>query len=615
MRRSAAEIRFRLQQEFFNAWYLGGPPLFGGLLPQPARLPDAAAIAGRLRGSSYAAEIVCVAEKLLRHEFPLLGIEIHTGPEIRWRRDYVHGRESPPSYFRFIPYLDTRRVGDHKIIWELNRHQHLVLLAQAWRLTGRPAFLADLASQLDSWLEQNPFQRGINWTSALEVAFRALSWIWIDHLAGASLPVSLRSRFATALYQHGAHLERNLSVYFSPNTHLLGEAVALHALGAVYPAFPRSARWVQIGHSVVEAEIQHQVHDDGSHFEQSTYYHVYALDMFLFHAILAPVSAAYTGRLRAMAGYLDALLGPGRRLPFIGDDDGGRFFHPFGPRDRFGCATMATASILLNGSWECSTPDVEEQAVWWLGEPAFDTSPRSDASAVSSWFADARMAVLAAEEVRIYIDAGEFGPGSGGHSHSDALSLIVRNGDTELLIDPGTYTYVADPEWRNRFRGCGAHNTIRIDQKDQAIPLGPFAWADKPATEVIQRSYGTANDLLEARCRYRGLTHTRRVQFSKPDTIEIVDQLDGPAGQEHLIEQYWHPGGAVERLSNERFRIAGNAILQLDAAFNLSLQEQGEFGWRSPAFGLKVPAEVICGSCRATFPVRFRSVLTLRHQS
>jgi hypothetical protein len=37
-------------------------------------------------------------------------------------------------------------------------------------------------------LDANPFLRGINWASALEVAFRALSWAWIWTLAGPEMP-------------------------------------------------------------------------------------------------------------------------------------------------------------------------------------------------------------------------------------------------------------------------------------------------------------------------------------------------------------------------------------------------------------------------------------------
>ena len=60
------------------------------------------------------------------------------------------------------------------------------------------------------------------------------------------------------------------------------------------------------------------------------------------------------------------------------------------------------------------------------------------------------------------VDAGPFGRGSGGHSHSDTLSLVLRIGPEELLIDSGTYSYLGDPAARERFRSSAAHNTIRV---------------------------------------------------------------------------------------------------------------------------------------------------------
>ncbi len=286
------------------------PPSLPDTLP-PVRsplLPAADTVAAALRGTPYAAELTRIADQIVAHRFPLLGLTIDTGQAIDWRRDYLHGISTGTPYFRRSPYLDFSQVGDHKIVWELNRHQHLPLLAQAWLLTGNRSYLDEAFAQLTGWLDANPFLRGINWASALEVAFRALSWAWLWQMAGAEMPADLRARFLTELYRHARFLELNLSVYFSPNTHLLGEAVALHALGVLFPAFPHASRWAQTGVRIVEQEMLRQVREDGTHFEQSAYYHVYALDFFLLHSLLTQPSPPYQARLIRMAEYLDALL-------------------------------------------------------------------------------------------------------------------------------------------------------------------------------------------------------------------------------------------------------------------------------------------------------------------
>jgi hypothetical protein len=584
--RSTRETLFRLRQELKNVVLLLRPPSAHGEVGQaPSALENGAATAAALRNTDFAKEVCRIAGEIRSHRFPLLGLTLDAGPAIQWRRDYGSGKETGTDYFRRIPYLDASRAGDHKVIWELNRHQHLVLVAQAYLLSGDGANLTELFTQIESWTEANPYQRGINWASALEVAFRGLSWFWIYILVGDQMPEGLRGRFLDSLYQHARHIENNLSFYFSPNTHLLGEAVALHALGWLFPECR------DIGAQVVADQMDKQVRDDGSHFEQSTYYHLYALDMFLFHAVQADVSAAYRAKLERMAAYLHAILGPQRTLPFIGDDDGGRFFHPYGKRDRFGRATLATCSVFFHRpEWLGAREDLYEQAVWWLGPQvlAAETAPPSHASQL---FADARMAVMVAGDRHVLIDAGPFGPFGSGHSHAGTLGMVVRAGDRDILIDPGTYTYVGDEQLRSWFRGTGAHSTIRIDGQDQATSAGPFRWTDQPQARVNAWESTAVQDYLDAECTYRGFTHRRQVRFLKPGELHVIDEVSGPAG-EHHIEQFWHLGSP----DTER-------CLTLDG------EPERLEGWRSEAFGEKHPSTVLRILRRSSLPLRLETTI------
>jgi hypothetical protein len=610
--RRPREIAFRLRQEAANFWLLATKPAVSIVQKTPlVGLPDPGHIVPRLRGTPFVAELEQLAESILRRRFPLLGFVIDAGPEIAWRRDYIHHIESSPLYFRRIPYLDFASVGDHKLIWELNRHQHFVVLAQAFRYSGRQEYFEELVQQMKSWWATNPFEHGINWTSALEVAFRTLSWIWVYHLVGRWMEESFRQRFLTELYRHGRYLESNLSIYFSPNTHLLGEAVALHALGALFSTFPSAQRWRRKGARLVEWQMETQVCEDGSHFEQSTYYHVYALDFFLFHQVLAETPPTYRRKLALMAEYLAALLGPTRTLPFLGDDDGGRVFHPYGPSDRFARATLATCSVMLQRPAFCiHLDDLFPQALWWLGPKALDeVCPHSGPSVTSSRrFTDAGLAVMQTDSLHVLIDAGPFGSGSGGHSHADTLSIVVRCKEEHILIDPGAYTYVTDLHWRNWFRGAAAHNTIRIDRLDQATPVNCFRWTDKPTVELADWANEPAHDYLDAVCRYTGFSHRRRVLLLKPGLLFIVDEVDGPPG-EHLIEQFWHPGEPTVLLSPHCFRIGACATLHLACPQTPELSVAGEHGWRSPVFGSRIPSPVIRVSQSATLPVEIAALL------
>lgn len=551
--RSLKEIAFRLRQEASNLALLGRPPRLPGTFLAPD-LPPLPAISAPAKD-----EIAHLAETIRNRQIPLFDLKLGFGSPVPWRRDPLSGRETPPRYFRRIHYLNAEESGDHKIIWELNRHQHLVVLAQA----GDEASLQMLFSELASWMVQNPFQRGINWASALEVAFRALSWIQIYQNASRRMTPEFRRQFLQNLYRHGRHLEANLSIYFSPNTHLLGEAVALHALGALFPDFPGAARWAETGRRWVSREYVRQVRADGSHFEQSTYYHVYALDMFLFHACLAGASTEERAVLGRMADFLEALLGPNGELPFLGDDDGGRLLYPYGPRVLFARDTLRAVNTFLD---------------------------RAPGAARSRLFEDAGIAVMESGDRHILIDAGPFGPGSAGHSHSDTLSIVVRSGQEWLLIDPGTFTYVGDPAERAWFRGTSAHNTVRVAGRDQALAAGPFRWKDPPRVRVLEWSSSDACDILLAECAYGDFVHRRRVVFEKPGRLLVTDDIDGPPG-EHLVEQFWHAGSV-------------NALQHLLVEGGVQLE-----AWRSTGYCSKHLGPMVAVEKRTALPCHLTAAL------
>ncbi len=617
--RSAEEIRFRVRQEAANLWlFASTPSLPPDLLRHTGRtiLPSPDVIIKPLRGSNFSRDIEQLAESICEHRFPLLGYVVETGKEIRWRRDYVHGVESDLIFFRRIPYLNPALAGDHKIIWELNRHQHLVVLAQAWKLTARPEFLDEIVCQLESWWPQNTFARGINWTSALEVAYRTLSWVWILHLAGTGLPENFRDQLLNELYRHGVYLEYNLSVYFSPNTHLLGEAVVLHALGVLFPHWPRANQWKSAGGRIVADEMKNQVRADGSHFEQSSAYHVYSTDLFLFHALLEPAGADYMESLRRMADYLAALSSEDGTIPLLGDDDGGRLFYPYGDQRRFGAATLATCCVFFGADhWPCLPSDISEQAAWWLPEKAFLPRPERVPSSREQLFPDAKVAILSSFPAHVLIDARAFGHANAGHSHAHALAIVCRRAGRDILIDPGTYTYVGEPEWRARFRGTAFHNTVCIDGLDQATGTGSFRWTNKPSSEVVRWIQNQEWSLLDAVCRFHGFEHRRLVlwipRLELLAVVDLVDHVTGSSQREvHEIQQFWHCGETVAKGSTRNYRI-GEALLVLPSAGEVVVSVGGEYGWQSEVPGNKVPRPVIIVGQKSALPVVFGAILYL----
>ena len=72
------------------------------------------------------------AGRAIEGRFDLLGYrDLSFGPPLDWQLDPISGRRSPLVHWSRLPYLDHAAVGDHKVVWELNRHAHFGTLAHA----------------------------------------------------------------------------------------------------------------------------------------------------------------------------------------------------------------------------------------------------------------------------------------------------------------------------------------------------------------------------------------------------------------------------------------------------------------------------------------------------
>jgi hypothetical protein len=299
-----------------------------------------------------------------------------------------------------------------------------------------------------------------------------------------------------------------------------------------------------------------------------------------------------------MAEFLASIVSEVGNLAFLGDDDGGRFFSPYGPRQRFARATLATASLLLGKCYFAyDDRDLAEIATWWLGPERCATPPAIEHEQCSRLFENTSIVVMRHGPVLALFDFGPFGPGGAGHSHSDSLSFVVSVGDREVLIDSGTFSYM-HPEFRSHFRGSVAHNTIVVDGNDQGVAAGPFRWSEKPEVQLLE----SADTRATAICSYQGFSHARSVDFANGE-FTIKDEVAGPIG-EHDIEQFWHFAVEPRELSRGTWAVGDTAEFAAEDGVV-------EPAWRSRCFGSKEAAWVIVVRRRASLPLTLTARLRI----
>jgi hypothetical protein len=578
------------------------------------------------------------AEQICRGEFNLLGYRrVPYGPEINWQADQVHRKVSPLRPWYKIRYLDFEEVGDSKIVWELNRHQHFVTLAMAYRFCGEERFGHEIFKQWADWQGANPYPIGINWTSSLEVAFRSLSWIWMAQLLAGTrvVPANFRQDLSKALAIHGRHLETYLSTYFSPNTHLLGEAVALFVLGTLYPEIPAASRWQAQGWKIVCREARRQVRPDGVYFEQSTYYHVYALDFLLHARILAAknhvqIPEDFDQILQRMLGFLGNVSQAGI-VPRLGDDDGGRVFDPQRNLAAHLLDPFATGAVLFQRSdWARAIRNLCPETFWLLGSKAtadFEAFAPTESVARSVHFPDSGIYVLSeggvdGESQQLVVDGGPQGEGNSGHGHADALQVHLSIAGEEWLVDPGTFSYVTGEETRERLRSTAAHNTLQVDGFSQAVPRGPFSWTDLPDVQVDTWIIGPRCAFFQAHhLGYtrlaRSVIHRRSVCSVGAGLWFIRDVAEGDG--EHQLDLFWHlaPDAHLEKRTDHgfNFRKSNGQGLALLADCHGIWSSTVTLGAYSTAYGLQESAPVVRFSIRTELPSSVTTLIFRRDQA
>jgi hypothetical protein len=575
-------------------------------------------------------EIVVRAESICRHHFDLLGYEdLDYGAEIDWHLDAVHGRRAPLKPWFKVKYLDFDEVGDSKVIWELNRQQHLVTLAKAYRITGEEKFVREIFAQWASWHQSNPYPMGVNWASSLEVAFRTLSWIWTYFflLDSPLFTAELRRNWRDALSLNGRHLETYLSTYFSPNTHLLGEALALFFLGTLFPELQLAKRWQRRGWEILNREAARQVRADGFYFEQSTYYHVYALDMFLHARILAglnglSIAPEFDRTLERMLDVLLLLCRAGIPLS-IGDDDGGRLFDPRRNHAEHMLDPLGTGAVLYRrGDFKFLAGAPREETLWLLGLKGladFDSVPEAEPRPDSTALPDSGIYLMPESSgQQLQIDAGPLGAGSGGHGHADALSIgLVRQGQG-LLLDPGTFEYVGDSGERARLRGTRAHNSLEVDGLGQSHPAGPFSWSSFPQVKVEKWTVGREFDLFHGtQDSYSRLPspvlHHRWVFHSRDSFWLVRDEAQGSGS--HQLDIFWHMGPRLRPENSSPFVFSdGRSDLALLTPEGHTWSQSVGREYCSPAYGKRTGASVITFGAHAQLPADFVTLVLAGEQ-
>jgi len=590
------------------------------------------------------------ADRIVSGRLPVFDLEYVYQGVPQWNRDPKTGRVAPFAFGKTLDYRDETLVGDIKYLWEPNRHLHLVALAQAYRLSADDRYSLALHQWLGSWFRQCPYLRGPNWASSLELAIRLINWSIAWQLIGGSDSAlfaggegaRLRDRWLAVIYQHMHFIAGHYSRFSSANNHLIGEAAGLYLAAVTWPCWADTSPWRRQAKAVLVREALQQNAPDGVNREQAVSYQQFVLDFLLFAGLAGRKNRdefpdVYWQRLEQMLEFVAAIMDVRGHVPMIGDADDG-YVTALAPAHDF-CpyrSLLATGAALFGrADFKRKAGAFDDKSRWLLGVDGAATFERLPAPGSGigprTEFPDGGYYILGSdfdggEEIRIVADAGPLGyQAIAAHGHADALAFTLSVGGDEFLVDPGTFAYHTEREWRNYFRGTAAHNTVRIDAQDQSVSGGNFMWVQHACVQCrFWESAPERDRFVGWHDGYRRLPdpvgHERELVLDKRRKhLHITDVIECRAA--HRVERFWHfaedvavqvdeRGAICARKSGVTVRLVPHADTAVRARLHRG-QATPPRGWVSRRFGVKHPAGTVVWSSEVNGTTRLRALLEI----
>lgn len=474
--------------------------------------------------------IIACADQALCHEFDLLGSGVVRLDPIDWHIDFKSGPRWEKKYYNEIGFI---KGADIKVPWELSRCQHLLWLGEAYLLTGKAQYAQEIINEIRWWIEDNPLMYTVNWKCSMDVAFRAVNWIFALNMIKAyeGYDDSFAKTIERSLWQHGFFIKNNLekSVPYS-NNHYTSDLVGLLYIGQLFNDSRRGKGWKRKAKKELEKEILTQVLPSGVHYEKSVSYHRMMTEMlsypiYMLERMGESFPKEVKARIMAMYAYVSNYTKPNGLSPLIADNDDGRFL-PFVPRD-FGYHNY------LNNE-----QSLENKIISVDLKPKFCCKRQGN-----NLYKDANIAIIREKNNYLFINGGGYSRVTknkqqfiNSHTHNDALSFELVVEGQDVIVDSGTYLYTSDIKMRNAFRSTAKHNTVVVDGEEQNEFVDAFSLR---RNIIIGGLYEENNTLAGNYQTIQGnMTHRRSFGFTG-NGVELKDNIT-KEGHGHVAKFYFH---------------------------------------------------------------------------
>lgn len=449
------------------------------------------------------------------------------------------------SFGKYIDW-DLKDESYRLVCFKLNSFQWILDLSDAYKYSDDLKYVEKGFQLIKDWHEKNGrIIVGDKWNPYV-IAERLMNWIgfcsqYCD-IANENIIT-----YASWIHEQAYELRQSVEYQLGAN-HLLSEGRALLAAGS----FLKDENLYKYGKRLLRNEYKEQFLDDGGHYERSVSYHVESLQQY-FEAITIMLKChdmeayQFIKMIRPAYNFLNGMISVLGKIPLFNDS---AYDYPFYDARDF----LSTANLLysneapnaVDGEYyeRWNLIDIQKEPIFWESRVWFQNTGYLHYKIKNK-----------SEKYSFYFDAADCGPDSNlGHTHADALSVLLSNTNKELLVDSGVFTYQAG-EKRNLCRSTKAHNTVEIDGRNSAEIWSAFRVARRGHSRVLE--YQNLQDKLKIvaahdgyqKCLKNSVLHIREIDISD-GKIKIRDTLKSRTGHQAVSRFHIGTECSIEQIDN-----------------------------------------------------------------
>ncbi|WP_300348483.1 heparinase II/III family protein [Clostridium sp.] len=388
-----------------------------------------------------------------------------------------------------IPYLNKdldwsfTPNGDEEWVFMLNRHEYFEKLLIAYYVKEDEKYIDKLKELIFNWIENNEIKiSGGQTIRTIDTGIRCGSWLKVLlHLVNEDkLSDDEILKIVLSMKEQLEYLRK----LYVPK-YILSNWGVLQTTSIVYcylwlKDFINDEELFKWGLNELYKEIEIQVLEDGSHWEQSIMYHIEVLNCSMTTRYYAnyfnfDLDKKFLRKIHLMAKYLVYCGDANSLQESQGDSDRSDI------RD-----VLVKASILFNDpklKFRAHN-EVDLSTIFLFGKSGFIkyiNIEKVEIKTLNKSFIDSGNIYIRSgwdEKASFtYLQNGTLGSG---HGHSDLCHFSIHYGGKPFLVDTGRYTYVESDVLREYLKSAKAHNVSVIDDSPFAIPKNSWQYEKYP---------------------------------------------------------------------------------------------------------------------------------------